>query len=245
MAREIQAEVTDDAIRPPLHRFAVDLWVGSGPTVPFYGFPYPTRMAVIRLSDGGLFVWSPTALTSALRRDIDRLGPVCHLVAPNKLHHLFLADWKSAYPAATLYAPPGLRRKRKDLVFDADLRDAAEPEWADCVDQVLMLGSFAMTEVVFFHRASRSVLFADLIENLPANWFTGWRGWMARLDGIVAPNPGAPREWRASFLNRAAAYAALERILAWPIERVVIAHGEPVTAHGDAFVRRAFAWLLD
>jgi len=211
--------------------------------VSFYGFPYPTRMAVIRLSDGGLFVWSPVALAPALEREIDALGPVRHLVSPNRLHHLFLGEWKAAYPQARLYASPGLRRKRRDLAFDAELGDRPEPEWTADIDQVVMRGSFALTEVVFFHHASRSVLFADLVQNFPRDWFKGWRGLVARLDGIVAPNPGAPREWRASFLDRRAARGALDRILAWPIERVLIAHGEPAIANDAAFVRRAFAWL--
>jgi Domain of unknown function (DUF4336) len=227
-----------------LREFGPEIWVGEGPVVSFYGFPYPTRMAVIRLSDGGLLIWSPIALSSALKREVDARGPVRHLVSPNALHHLFLGEWKSAYPGARLYASPGLCRKRRDLAFDAELGDSPEPEWAADLDQVPVHGSFAMTEVVFFHRASGSALFADLIENLPPGWFSGWRGWLARLDGIVAPNPGAPREWRASFVNRRAARAALGRILAWPIERVLIAHGEPVTANATAFVRRAFAWLL-
>jgi hypothetical protein len=34
------------------------------------------------------------------------------------------------------------------------------------------------------------------------------------------------------------------RVLPWPIERVVIAHGVLPKAEGAAFVRRAFAWLL-
>jgi hypothetical protein len=180
---------------------------------------------------------------AALRREIDRLEPVHHLVSPNLLHHLFLKEWKAAYPHARLYASPGLRRKRRDLAFDAELGDMPEPDWAADIDQVVMRGSFAMTEVVFFHRASRTVLFADLIENLPRDWFQGWRGFVTRLDGIVAPNPGAPRELRASFLGRRAARTALDRVLAWPIERVLIAHGAPVTANGAAFVRRAFTWL--
>jgi hypothetical protein len=33
-------------------------------------------------------------------------------------------------------------------------------------------------------------------------------------------------------------------VLAWPIERVVIAHGVLPATGGAAFVRRAFAWLL-
>jgi len=220
------------------------LYVAEGPVVPFLSFPYPTRMALIRLSDGSLFVWSPIGLSTPLKREIDALGPVRHLVSPNLLHHLWLGDWKSAYPAARLYAAPGLRRKRKDLAFDADLGDTPEVAWAADIDQVVMRGSMVMTEVVFFHRASRTAIFADLIENFPSGWFKGWRGVLARLDGIVAPHPGAPREWRASFFDRRAARAALARILAWPIERVLIAHGECVADGGAQFVRGAFAWLL-
>ena len=230
---------------PRLAGFGPNLWMCEGPVVPFFGgFPYPTRMAVIRLSEGGLFVWSPVALSAVLKREIDGLGPVRFLVSPNLLHHLFLGEWKRAYPGARLYASPGLRRRRKDLSFDADLADAPDPEWEADIDQVLMRGSFAMTEVVFFHHASRTVIFADLIENLPRDWFKGWRGAFARLGGIVAPHPGAPRDWRASFIHRRAARDSLARILAWPIERVLIAHGEPAATNGKAFVLGAFAWLL-
>jgi hypothetical protein len=228
----------------PLLRFGREIWIADGPVASFYGFAYPTRMAVIRLSDGSLFVWSPIALSCSLRASIDALGPVRDLVSPNALHHLFLAEWKSAYPAARLFASPRLRRKRKDLAFDATLGEAPEAEWAADIDQVVLHGSFFLTEVIFFHRQSGTALFADLIQNFPRDWFKGWRGVIARLDGIVAPNPGAPRDWRASFLNRGAARAALDRVLAWPIERVLIAHGD-LPAEGDAaFVRRAFAWLL-
>lgn len=226
-----------------LREFGPAIWTSEGPVVSFFGFAYPTRMALIRLSSGRLFVWSPIALTAALKRDIDALGPVGYLVSPNRLHHLFLAEWKSAYPQAHLYASPGLRKKRKDLAYNGELGDRPEPEWAADIDQVPVRGS-AITEVAFFHHASRTAIFADLIQNFPRDWFKGWRGVVARLDGICAPHPGAPREWRASFLNRRAARAALQRILAWPIEKVLIAHGEPATTNGALFVRQAFAWLI-
>jgi hypothetical protein len=234
----------DDARDEPLHRFGPDIWIAEGPVVSFHGFAYPTRMAVIRLSDGGLFVWSPIALSDPLRAAIDGLGPVCHLVAPNALHHLFLTEWKSAFPTARLFAPPRLRRKRKDIAFDAELGEAPASDWAADIDHVVLHGSFALTEVVFFHRASRTVLFADLVQNFPRDWFKGWRGVLARLGGIVEPNPGTPSDWRSSFLNRRAARTALGRILAWPIERVLIAHGTLPTGDAPAFVRGAFRWLL-
>jgi hypothetical protein len=227
-----------------LEQFAPDLWIGEGPTVAFgLGFAYPTRMAVIRLGNGDLFVWSPTALTPARRAAVDALGPVRHIVSPNKLHHLFMGDWRSAYPGARFYASPGLARKRPDLIFDAGLGDRPDPAWAQDLDQVIVHGSFALTEVVFFHRSSGTALFTDLIQNFPPDWFAGWRGTLARLDGIVAPHPGAPREWRATFTDRKARRAAAARIFAWRIERVVIAHGMLVPVNGEAFVRQALAWL--
>jgi hypothetical protein len=228
-----------------LQVFGPYIWIADGPMVPFLpGFPYPTRMTLIRLSDGSLWVWSPVPLSPALKAEIDALGAVRHVVSPNLLHHLFLGEWKKAYPEARLYASPGLGRRRKDLAFDAEVGDSADPAWAADIDQVAVRGSVAMTEVVFFHHASRTAIFADLIESLPGDWLRGWRGLLARLDGITAQNPGAPREWRLTFLRRRTARAALKRILAWPIERVVIAHGDPVTAGGHGFVRRAFDWLL-
>jgi hypothetical protein len=220
-----------------------DLWLAEGPVVSFFGFRYPTRMAVIRLSDGDLFIWSPIAVEPALKAEINALGKVAHLVSPNKLHHLYLRQWKDAYPSARLYAPPGLAKKRLDIRFDAALENDAPPAWAQEIDQVCFGGSPMMTEIVFFHRKSGTALFCDLIEHFPRSWFTGWRGWIARLDGIVEPDFGAPREWRMTFFGRAQARIALAHILAWQPRRVVIAHGDGVTAEGEAFIRHAFRWL--
>jgi hypothetical protein len=219
-----------------------NIWIAEGPVVSFFGFPYPTRMAVIRLANGDLFIWSPITLKAELKAEVEALGPVRYLVSPNKLHYLFLPDWKAAFPDARLYASPGLAKKRRRIAFDAELRDQPERDWAGDIDQVLFGGSWAMNEIVFFHRASSTPLFADLIENFHPHWFTGWRGLLARLDGIVMPNPGAPREWRLTF-NRTRAQAALARILAWQPNQVVMAHGEIVRTGGTGFIRKCFRWL--
>ena len=79
-----------------LEPFGPDIWVVQGPVVSFYGFPYPTRMVLIRLSGGGLFVWSPIALTPELKTEIDAFGPVAHLVSPNASHQLYMGEWKTA-----------------------------------------------------------------------------------------------------------------------------------------------------
>lgn len=227
----------------PLRPFGPGVWLADGPRTEVIGFRYPTRMAVIRLADGGLFVWSPVALTEPLRRQVDDLGEVRHLVAPNSLHHLFLAEWRQAYPQARLHAAPGLAARRQDLAFDAVLADAPPPEWAADIDQVLMGGNRITTEAVFFHRQSATVLFTDLLQQFPPGWFRGWRALIARLDLMTAPEPSVPRKFRVAFNDRKAARAALARILAWPSRKVLMAHGAPVEQDGRAFIARAFRWL--
>jgi hypothetical protein len=226
-----------------LKQFDHDIWIADGPDVVIAGFRYPTRMAVIRLSGGCLFIWSPIRLTDGLRAEVDALGQVRHIVAPNSLHHLSLPEWKRACPGAKIHAPPGLRKKRKDIVFDADLGGVPGPDWANQIDQVVMQGNLITTEVVFFHVASGTVLFTDLIQQFSASSFSGWRAVVAKLDLMVGPEPSVPRKFRLAFTNRRAARESLERILAWPAEKVLMAHGTPVEKNARVFLRRAFAWL--
>ena len=226
-----------------LEPFADEIWIADGPTTDVAGFKYPTRMAVIRLADGGLFIWSPVQLSPELREAVDALGPVRHLIAPNALHHLFLEEWKGAYPDAKLYAAPGLRQRRKDLNFDADLEAGPPAAWAGDIDQVLMLGNLITTEAVFFHRRSGTAIFTDLIQHYPRTWFRGWRAVVARLDLMTGPEPSVPRKFRTAFTDRRAARAALAQVKAWPIQRVLMAHGPPIAADGLDFVARAFRWL--
>jgi hypothetical protein len=226
-----------------LQPFGEEIWLADGSITMVAGFHYPTRMVVIRLPGGALFLWSPVQISDELRAEVDALGEVRHLVAPNSLHHLFLADWQRAYPSAKLHATLGLRQKRKDLHFDGDLEDAPPPEWAGEIDQVLMRGNRITTEVVFFHRRSGTTIFTDLIQHFGPNWFSGWRAIVARLDLMTGAEPEVPRKFRVAFVDRRAARAALRQILAWPTRRVVMAHAPPVETDGQAFIDRAFQWL--
>ncbi|UZE47341.1 DUF4336 domain-containing protein [Rhodopseudomonas sp. P2A-2r] len=228
-----------------LEKLGDEIWTAEGSdVVAMLGFHYPTRMAVIRLAGSELFVWSPIAPTDGLRAEVEALGNVGYLIAPNALHHLFIADWKRSYPDARIYAAPGLREKRRDIAFDGELGDTSVPEWSGDIEHVVVKGNAITSEAVFFHRTNRTVIFTDLIQQLPANWFSGWRAVVAKWDLMLGPEPSVPRKFRAAFTDRRAARASVERILAWPAEKVLMAHGTPVNANGQAFLRRAFGWLI-
>ena len=48
---------------------------------------------------------------------------------------------------------------------------------------------------------------------------------------------------RFAYRDRKAARASIDRILEWPFERVVIAHGKLILHDAHISVERGFAWL--
>jgi hypothetical protein len=216
------------------------IWTVDGPIVHFFGMPYPTRMTLIRLRDGTLFVHSPVALDESLVAEVASLGAPRHLIAPNKLHHLFIADWVQRFPAARVYAAPGMQSKLAGI--DTQPLDAAEPPpWHQEIDQLTFRGSPLLQEVVFLHRASRTLIVADLIENFDPATLTGPQRLLARLVGILAPRGSMPRDWRLSFVGRGKRTArdCALAILAWQPEAVLMAHGRAVTAGAQPFLQQA------
>lgn len=172
------------------------IWIAEGGNVSFYGAPYPTRSVIVRLKDGGLWMWSPVRLTANLRVDVDRLGSVRHLVSPNKLHHLYLKEWKEAYPEAALWGPQSTIKKRSDLSFGEPLTDSPPPEWLPDIDQAWFRGSFAMDEIVFFHQPSGTAIVADLIKR-SAIAFSGstGAGFASSLASMASPRTKPARRW--------------------------------------------------
>lgn len=226
-----------------LEPFGPSLYVADGPTVSFFGFPYPTRMALARLSDGSVWVWSPIALTRELADEVQSIGPVRYIVSPNKLHHLFLQQWLDHWPDARLYAPPGLARRKPALRVHAELDDRPVPAWDADIDQVVFRGSFAMAEVAFFHRPSRTAIIGDLIQRFTEEHLSGWKGMVMRLSGLAGEPGGTPRDWRTSFLRHGPARAALRKVLDWNPERLLIAHGSCAQTGAADIIAAALRWI--
>ena len=226
-----------------LEEFGPSLYLADGPRVPFFGIPYPTRMAVARLQDGSAWVWSPVALTPELARAVDAIGPVRHIVSPNKLHHLFLEEWAERYPEARLHAPPGLAKRKPAIPFDAELGDNAPPAWANEIEQVIFRGSMSLEEVVFWHRPSQTAILCDLVQRHDPADFSGVKTMILRLVGVVGEAGSTPREWKMTFLRRRPARTARTKVLNWKPERMLIAHGECVQQNATPVLARALAWI--
>jgi hypothetical protein len=216
-----------------------DLWVATRP-LNFYSLSVGSRMTVVRLPGGRLFVHSPIALDEPLRAEVDALGTVRYLVAPNRWHHLFIKQWVDAYPSAQSFAAPRLPRKRPDVQFRAVLDD--EPrDWAPELEHLLWRGAPAMSEVVFCHRPSRTLILTDSAHNLNES-VGGWTRFVFKLLGGYGG-------FRSTLLDkivnrdRAAARATVDKIDRWDFDRIIVAHGDVLATGGRDAFRAAYRWL--
>jgi len=105
-----------------------DIWIVHGADVVFAGAAMHTRMTVVRLGSGGLWVHSPIQMDPDVNTFIAELAaPVAALVAPNKFHHLYVQAWRKAHPQAQVFAEAALMQK-VDHLADAELITDETPE---------------------------------------------------------------------------------------------------------------------
>ena len=179
-------------------------------------------------------------LTPELRAALDGLGAVRYAVPASSLHgHLYMEQYAEAYPEAELFAAPGLEDRREDLTFAAHLGDESDPRWRDELDQAHLRGHRFLTEVLFMHRASRTLLVGDAVWNV-GPWFgPGARLWAGWRTG-VRPTPVFKRGIR----EREAAAESVRRVLEWDFDRIAAGHGAMVQSDGREKFRTAYEWLL-
>lgn len=237
----------------PLHTpkpFGADLWIVDGPEIGmrYMGLtlPFPTRMTVIRLPDGELWIHSPIAWDDALAIRLAEIGRVRHLVAPNSLHYWHIPDWQARYPDARSYGAPGLQKTaRRRLRIDETLGEQPAEAWAGVIDQCVAPGTL-LTEVEFFHRPSRTLVLTDLVENFEL-FRVKRRLWRALIQAFGAADPDgkAPLDMQWSFRrHKPQVRAAVERMIQWAPEQIVLAHGRCYTQNAVGELRRAFRWVF-
>lgn len=98
-----------------------------------------------------------------------------------------------------------------------------------------------LDETVLFHPATGTVISSDLLEYFEQCDET-WTRLYLKAAGVYQ-RPTWNRFLRLIYRDRKAARRSIDRILEWPIERVVIGHGDVITKDAQAAVRESFTWL--
>jgi len=216
------------------------VWIATSP-VRILGMPFSATMTALRLGDGALLLHSPGPMTPERLAEVEALGRVAHLYAPNAFHHLHVGAWAERFPGARLHAPAGLARKRPDLRIDRVHASRPEPAFDGVIDEVPIDG-FRLEESALCHLPSRTLVVADLVHNVgrpesgSARLYTRAMGFYDRV--------ALSRMLRwTGVADRAAMRRSLDAVLALPFDRIVVGHGEPIVGGAPAALAAAFAWL--
>ena len=223
-----------------MRKVAENIWVEEK-IIKVVGVHLPARMTAIKLSDGGLLLYSPFAPTDERDAFLADLGPVRYAVAPNKFHHLYIGHYTEKYPDAQVLGAPGLGKKREDVAFEAALSADPVPGWAADLDQHLIGGYPAVGETVLFHRASRTLIAADTLFNLARSTHTITR--IYQMVALSGDGPAVSKLLKWVLKDKAAARASIDHILGWDFDRLIMCHGEIIETGGREILRKAFDWL--
>ncbi|WP_419914333.1 DUF4336 domain-containing protein [Hoeflea sp.] len=224
--------------------FGETIWTIDGDDVRMFNvLPFTTRMTVVRLESGGLWILSPVQPNPDRRYAVDALGPVEHLVAPNKIHSIGIKPWTALYPAAKVWASPAFAGRHPDIAVEALLTNDVAAPWSPEIDHCAIEGHAVLDEVVFLHKPSGTLIITDLIQKHDAagsSWL--WRG-VKRMIGVQGKDGGVPLDIKLCIRDRQAMRRSIEAILGWEFDNLVIAHGHCIQGGAKQEVSRAFAWL--
>jgi Domain of unknown function (DUF4336) len=214
-----------------------NIWV-SERQFQFFGLEVGTRMTVIRLSHGEIIIISPLDVDEITTQQINELGNVTTIIAPNCYHYLFLAKFKSIYPSAKIWAAPGLDAKIPALTIDRILNERGTIGNLDEIEYFLFAGfqtigiggSGILNEIVFWHRESQSLILTDTAFHFDASF-----PWQTRL---VAKIIGGDRALEPTILEKIASRdkeqvkRSIQQVLCWNFHRVIMAHGSIIERDG-------------
>lgn len=234
-----------DTLKP----VAEGVWIVDSGPLRIMGMPLPVRMTVVRLGDGDLWLHSPTRFTESLRGELERLGTVRHLLAPNIAHWAFLQEWQSQFPQALSWGPAELQQrapvKKSGVRFDCTLDDRAPRDWAAEIEQIAVPGGAGFKELDFFHKPTKTLILTDLVLNIETEKMPVWMRPLLSLMGPAAPDGKPPIYLRTLIKMKGdQARAAAGRMLTMNPERVIFTHGRWFERNGAAELRHSLRWLL-
>lgn len=219
-----------------------NLWVVEHP-LSLLGVNLGARMTVIRLDAGNLILHSPVAYEDRLKAQLDSIGEVCAIVAPNCMHNLFLSEWLNGYPDAIYYQPPGMPKIKASPLQLKTISNDAPPVWHAEIEQHIIQGLPRLNEVVFFHKSSRTLIVADVVFNMPEP-DSVYETLFLWLNGAYK-NFGPTRVFKTFVKDKQAFQKSIEHLLRWDFETVIMSHGEILLQGGKQRFKDAFIWLYE
>ncbi len=207
------------------------------------GFHLPLRSTLLSLAGGELMVISPLRMDDELAARVSALGRVTHIASPNKFHHLFVGDAAARWPNAQVHLAPGLPEKLSKLGRVVPPHIVLPSDMPADATAVVLAGMPALSETLFFHAPSRTLVVTDLVFHVLGPTQGLFTGLILRMVG-AHQRLAQGLELRLLVRDREAARQSLERVMALDFTRLVMAHGVVVEVDAKERLRAALRFML-
>ena len=224
-----------------------DIWAATQP-LKFFGLEVGSRMTLVRLPSGDLVIISPIELKDSDRDQIEDLGSVRYIIAPNRFHHMSVESISNIFPDAEIIGVPGLQEKQPHIRFSQFLEHDGDFE---SVLHYLPVQGFATlippsiqeaNEVVFWHQPSGTLIMTDTAFNFDEN--------SDRILQALTKLTGSYKLLRPTFLeklgtrDKSQVKQSIQQALKWEFDRVIPGHGSIVDTGGKEQLIQGYEWFL-
>ncbi|KAH8799777.1 hypothetical protein F5884DRAFT_811225 [Xylogone sp. PMI_703] len=224
------------------------------------------RSSIVRLSTGSLAVFSPVALTPAVREKVDSLGTMRYIVALNIAHHIHISAWAKAFPDANVICVEGLPEKREEdistqgttfshIFTTANKTTLHISDEFDAEFDYEYVSAASNKDLVFLHKPTRTLIEADLLLNLPATeqYSKVPGGTSVGMLGKAVSSAFSAKgnmTWQKRSLwygvgskNRQSFGESMRRILGWDFDMIIPCHGDVIDRDAKATFQRLMEWF--
>ncbi|KII91243.1 hypothetical protein PLICRDRAFT_37984 [Plicaturopsis crispa FD-325 SS-3] len=227
------------------------VWTFSRPFARFGVLPWGGRSTAIRLSSGDVWVLASTPLTEDTKITIDKLGPVKWIVAADAVHHLFLAEYKNAWPQAKVIGVAALIAKKKAEGLELDGAYGHDPEDTlygfESEIKSRYFSGYANKDIAWLHVPTKTLIEADLLFNLPATEQYSKVKTSSKIPFIGKLDPYGGLHKRVVW-SQGKDKAAMRRdalaVAEWDFERIIPCHGDVIEGKGKAAWEAAYSRYL-
>mgnify|MGYP000657422036 CR=1 FL=1 len=225
-----------------------NIWVCEQP-FKYLGVNVGTRMTLIRLVSGELIAISPIQVDDTTINEINTIGDVSYIIAPNLYHYLFASSFKAIYPKAKLWAAPGLESKKPDLPIDKII-SVAEESMLNEVEYLLfngfkvfdLKGSSLLNECVFFHQESHTLILTDTAFHFDDSFPLTTQLAARLIGGYKKLSPSLLEKFATKEIEKVK--QSVQKVLAWDFKKVIMAHGSIVESDAKQKFREGYEWFL-
>ncbi|MES2568605.1 MAG: hypothetical protein V4710_00960 [Verrucomicrobiota bacterium] len=206
---------------------AENLWVKRYP-LRLFGAELGRTVTVIRLEGGELLIHSTAPFSEADVSAIRTLGKPAWLVEAALYHDTYAAKGHRAFLDLPYLAPPGFAKIAR---VPAQPLQPPPEAWSGQVDVLPIGGMPKGGEHLFFHRASKTLIVADLLFNQGSH-ASGWTLFLLRVASGLKQYPGMSRIFIRQIRDRDAFVQSMRALMEWDFKRIIVAHGEIVEGGG-------------